>query len=76
LKIYGVDFTCAPRKAKRITVAVGKLKRNTLLLSDFLELETFSAFEAFLSTEGPWIGGFDLPFALPLELVRDLKWPR
>jgi hypothetical protein len=25
---------------------------------------------------GPWVGGFDFPFSLPHELVRDLGWPR
>lgn len=33
-------------------------------------------FEAFLARPGPWIGGFDFPFSLPRELVRDLGWPR
>ena len=35
----------------------------------------FEAFEAFLARPGPWIGGFDFPFGLPRELVRDLAWP-
>jgi len=38
-------------------------------------LETFEAFEAFLRRPGPWVGGFDFPFGLPRELVRDLGWP-
>ena len=39
-------------------------------------LETFGAFESFLQRPGPWIGGFDFPFSLPRELVRDLGWPK
>jgi hypothetical protein len=38
-------------------------------------LESFAAFEGFLARPGPWVGGFDLPFSLPRELVRDLGWP-
>jgi hypothetical protein len=75
LRIYGVDFTCAPRRAKPITVAGGTLIRNTLVIEQIERLESFEAFEAFLKRPGPWIGGFDFPFSLPRELVRDLGWP-
>jgi hypothetical protein len=75
VRIYGVDFTCAPRKAKPITVASGRLTGNTLKLEQVERLGDFAAFEAFLARPGPWIGGFDFPFSLPRELVRDLGWP-
>ena len=75
MRVYGVDFTCAPRKAKPITVASGRLKANTLKLEQVERLGDFAAFEAFLARPGPWIGGFDFPFSLPRELVRDLGWP-
>jgi len=75
LRIYGVDFTCAPRRAKPITVAGGVLKGNTLCIEQVERLESFGAFEAFLERPGPWLGGFDFPFSLPRELVRDLGWP-
>jgi hypothetical protein len=75
VRIYGVDFTCAPRAAKPITVASAFLKRNSLVVSDVEKLASFDAFERFLRRPGPWIGGFDFPFSLPRELVRDLKWP-
>jgi hypothetical protein len=76
LTVYGVDFTCAPRKAKPITAAVARLSRNVLVLERMEKLETFAAFEALLARPGPWVGGFDFPFSLPRELVRDLGWPR
>ena len=76
MRIYGVDFTCAPRQAKPITVASGVLKKKLLNLDGVEKLETFAAFEAFLARPGPWIGGFDFPFSLPRELVRDLGWPK
>ena len=76
MRVYGVDFTCAPRRAKPITVAAGLLKKNSLVLQELEQLETFAAFEAFLARPGPWIGGFDFPFSLPRDLVRDLGWPK
>jgi hypothetical protein len=75
LRIYGVDFTCAPRRAKPITVASGILKKKLLKLEGLEKLESFAAFERFLARPGPWVGGFDFPFSLPRELVRDLGWP-
>jgi hypothetical protein len=75
LRIYGVDFTSAPRRAKAITLASGFSTRTTFQLQEIERLETFQAFEAFLRRPGPWIGGFDFPFSLPRELVRDLGWP-
>jgi hypothetical protein len=76
LRIYGVDFTCAPRKAKPITVACGLLRRDDLLLGKIERLHSFAEFESLLARRGPWTGGFDFPFAMPAELVRDLGWPR
>jgi hypothetical protein len=75
LRIYGVDFTCAPRRAKPITVAAGVLTGNRLDLGQIERLESFAEFEDLLARPGPWIGGFDFPFSLPLELSRDLGWP-
>ena len=46
-----------------------------LSLEGMERLETFEAFERLLARAGPWVGGFDLPFSLPRELVRDLGWP-
>jgi hypothetical protein len=75
VRIYGVDFTCAPRRAKPITVASGILDDRSLFVEKVERLESFDSFEAFLQRPGPWIGGFDFPFSLPRELVRDLGWP-
>jgi hypothetical protein len=75
LRILGVDFTCAPRRAKPITVASGVLSRNILTIREIERLQTFGEFEAMLARPGPWVGGFDFPFSLPRELVRDLGWP-
>lgn len=76
MKIYGVDFTCAPRRAKPITVAVGSLAGGRFILKEIENLYSFAQFEAMLMRPGPWVGGFDFPFSLPRELMRDLGWPQ
>lgn len=76
MRIIGVDFTSAPRTAKPITVAHGELRAGKLRVQAIEPLFDFAAFEALLARPGPWTGGFDFPFGLPLELVRDLGWPR
>ena len=76
MRIYGVDFTCAPRRAKPITAAVGLLAEGTLRVQQVERLASFAEFEALLARPGPWVGGFDFPFSLPRELVEDLGWPR
>jgi len=76
MKIFGVDFTSAPRRAKAITVAHGFFEKNLLSIEKIEKLESFEGFEGLLQRPGPWIGGFDFPFGLPRELVRDLGWPR
>ncbi len=76
MRIYGVDFTCAPRKAKPITAAAGFLTGTILQIGEVQRLESFTAFEDFLARPGPWVGGFDFPFSLPRELARDLGWPQ
>ena len=44
-----------------------------------LKLERFETLEAFSdwldAPRQPWVGGFDLPFGLPRELVETLGWP-
>jgi len=75
MPIIGVDFTSAPRRAKPIAVAHGELRAGALRVSAIEPLHDFTAFEALLARPGPWTGGFDFPFGLPCELVRDLGWP-
>lgn len=70
-----MDFTSAPRRAKPITAARGRLHKGRLAVESVERLEDFAAFEALLARPGPWIGGFDFPFGMPAELVRDLGWP-
>lgn len=76
MRILGVDFTCAPGSRKQIVVAHGFISQRFLEVEELEYLDSFAAFESLLSRPGPWIGGFDFPFGLPQELVRDLGWPR
>lgn len=73
--VFGVDFTSAPRAAKPITVASGRLARAGYRLLALESLETWPQFESLLARPGPWIGGFDFPFGLPAEAVDALGWP-
>lgn len=75
-RLLGVDFTSAPTRRKPITVAHGERDGALLRLGDVEALSDFAAFDALLARPGPWIGGFDLPFGLPRELVESLGWPR
>ncbi len=74
--IFGVDFTSAPSRAKAITVAHAVLDQCDLAVSHVERLNSFEAFEEWLATPGPWIGGFDVPFGLPRELTTELQWPQ
>jgi hypothetical protein len=72
-KIVGVDFTSAPKRDKRITVAIGTLK-NGLLISEVNEFSDWPAYELWLGSDDSWIGGFDFPFGLPEKFVKQQKW--
>ena len=73
--ILGVDFTSTPGPKKPITVARARLSATHLNLQDVDTLPDWAGFEALLA-QGPWVGGFDFPFALPRDAVQDLKLPR
>ena len=77
--VFGVDFTSAPRRDKPITVACGRLVhhggRPVYAVSEVRELTDFAAFDTFLATPGPWLGGFDLPFSQPRTLITHEGWP-
>lgn len=76
LKLLGIDFTSAPRRAKPITVACGHLDGARVVLDCFERCADWPSFEALLARPGPWLGAFDFPFGLPREAVVDLGWPQ
>jgi hypothetical protein len=75
MHIIGVDFTCAPRPRKPITIAHGQLTDRTLTVTAIDACSDWPAFEQWLAQPQTWVGAFDFPFSLSRELVRDLGWP-
>ena len=73
--LIGVDFSSAPSGRKPIVMASGSLAGELLRLQGLQRFETLPAFGAWLQQPGPWVGGFDLPFGLPRQLVLQLGWP-
>lgn len=73
--LLGCDFSSAPSRRKPITLAVGRLDRGRVLLEGIETFDTLDAWAERLRAPGPWVGGFDLPFGLPRELVEALGWP-
>jgi len=74
MRVYGLDFTSAPRKAKPITCAACDFDGDRLRLDSLDAFADFEQFETFLQLPGPWIAGFDFPFGQPAELIRNLGW--
>ena len=73
MRIYGIDFTSAPKRDKPIVVAVTEQSGSTLDLQEFLEFHDWPAYERWLSTPGKWVAGFDFPFGLPEAFVTRHK---
>jgi hypothetical protein len=75
MRVYGVDFTSAPRRAKPITCARCTLGDDRLVLEQVDRFPDFAGFETWLATPGPWVAGLDFPFGQPRRLVENLGWP-
>jgi len=75
MHIFGIDFTSAPRTAKPIVSARVSLRNDRLRVEEIVRWKSFSGFESFLKSSGPWIAGVDFPFGQPHDLVADLGLP-
>lgn len=73
--LMGCDFSSSPTRRKPIVVAWGSVQGARVQLASIEFVETLDAFSALLARDGEWVGGFDLPFGLPRELVETLGWP-
>ncbi len=74
--LLGCDFTSSPSAKKPIVLAWGELVAPGLVqLKEVQRFKAFDAFELALKAHPHWVGGFDLPFGLPRELVTQLGWP-
>ena len=73
--LLGCDFSSAPSARKPIVVALGGLDGDAVRLRGFERFVTLDAWGEWLARQPRWVGGFDLPFGLPRELVTQLGWP-
>jgi hypothetical protein len=75
MKIYGMDFTSAPRRKKPINYTECTLRNGILRVNNLRFLKNFNNFEDFLDHKGEWILGIDFPFGQSKKLIRNLKLP-
>ena len=75
MTLIGCDFSSSPTQRKPIVVAVGHTSAGRVQLQSLLRFHTLSEFANWLKLPQAWVGGFDLPFGLPRELVETLGWP-
>lgn len=73
--LLGCDFSSSPSPRKPIVLALGERQGETVRLTALRTFDTLPAFGQWLQQPGPWVGGFDVPFGLPRELVQALGWP-
>ncbi|MFO1217327.1 MAG: DUF429 domain-containing protein [Burkholderiaceae bacterium] len=73
--LIGVDFSSRPSARKPVVVAIGRARGARVQLDALERFASLDAFGAWLARTPRWIGGFDLPFGLPRELVAALGWP-
>ena len=73
--LIGVDFSSRPTARKPVVVAIGQASEGRVRVQAFERFTTLDAFGHWLAHTPRWVGGFDLPFGLPRELVRALGWP-
>ena len=74
-RLLGCDFSSSPSARKSIVLAWGAWRDKRLVLESLQSCVSLDDFELALHTPGPWVGGFDLPFGLPRELLITLQWP-
>ena len=75
MQVIGCDFSSAPSRRKPIVLAHGTALNGRVQLRSLQTFDTLEAFGQWLAQPGEWVGGFDLPFGLPRELVQSLGWP-
>jgi hypothetical protein len=75
MQLLGCDFSSSPSRRKSIVLAWGVMDGTRVVLARLERIESLDTFSNALAREGHWIGGFDLPFGLPRELVQTLGWP-
>lgn len=73
--LIGCDFSSSPSQQKNIVMAHGSAQGERVQLSKLERFTSLGGFADWLQQSSGWVGGFDLPFGLPRELVETLGWP-
>lgn len=73
--LLGCDFSSRPSRRKPVLLALGHERAGRVVLDRLERLPTLESFAAWVAQSLDWVGGFDLPFGLPRELVCTLGWP-
>ncbi|WP_101049369.1 DUF429 domain-containing protein [Macromonas nakdongensis] len=77
--LWGCDFSSAPSRRKPVVLAVGRCEgrpgAQRVVLERWDTFDTLDGWAQRLREPADWVGGFDLPFGLPRELVQTLGWP-
>ncbi len=74
MRIYGIDFTSAPSKAKAIACASAWLEADILYIDKLHRFTDFSSFMEFLNQSPSWMAGVDFPLGQPRKLIENLQW--
>ncbi len=73
--VLGCDFSSAPTPRKPIVMAWGQSAKGVVRLTRVVSHVSLDAWGEALREPQAWVGGFDLPFGLPRELIEHLAWP-
>jgi hypothetical protein len=73
--VLGCDFSSSPTARKPIVMALGQMHQGRVRLMECLSFADLREWGDWLTHDRHWVGGFDLPFGLPRELVESLRWP-
>jgi hypothetical protein len=73
--VVGCDFSSSPTRRKPIVLAWGTQRGDAVVLNRIEKMSTLEGWGQWLAQPGDWVGGFDVPFGLPRELVVHLGWP-
>ena len=76
MRLYGVDFTSAPRPRKPIVTACGRLQGRALHIEAVERYVTLADWADSLKRPGPWVMGCDFPFGLPRNFIDAVGWPQ
>ncbi|MDX2065315.1 MAG: hypothetical protein SFX74_06190 [Fimbriimonadaceae bacterium] len=74
-RVFGVDFTSAPKPGHPIVVVEGqRLAARRWEFAPPVLLTDWTAFEQWLRLPGPWLAGLDFPLGLPAAFCDRCGW--